>query len=265
MTRHRILLHPGFHKTGTTSVQRFLHQNGKVIYRTHAIGMDWRFPALLSATRAYSVWRDEDSLAKAALRFAEFIAALNLPEGRHLVITAEALSGHLPGRGDLADYSAAPVLMAEFVKVLEAAFRGAFDLAVLVSTRARDPWLDSAWAEHVKSSRMQLDRAAFRARFAGAADFDTVTGEIGAAIAPHRLHVAPLEESSRLPLGPATPLVELMGLPERAVAQLRPVTSHNQRPAPDVLQELLRLNRSDLAQEDLVRAKRAVLTAASTR
>lgn len=265
MTSRRIVLHPGFHKTGTTSIQRFLHDNGKAIYPTHAIGMDWRFPDLLSATRGFSVWRDDDSLAKAALRFAAFISKLDLPRGRNLVISAEALSGHLPGRDGLADYSAAPVLMAEFVRVLEAAYKGDFELAVLITTRDADPWLNSVWAEHVKSSRMILDRASFRSRFAQAADFDPITGPIAKVVAPHALHLARLEDIRSLPLGPATPLVDLMGLREPALARLRPATTHNASPDGEVLEELLRLNRSDLDKDALHAAKRAVLSAAASR
>lgn len=259
---NRVLIHPGFHKTGTTTAQRLLQANREVIWKSHALVLGWRIREILSAARGYSTWRDEDTLSKFTLRFAAFIAELDLPAGRGLVISAEELAGHMPGREKVPDYSALPVLMAEVTGVLEAAFGAALDLTFLVTTRAPEAWLDSAWAEHVKASRMVLERDAFCARFAPAAELSAMAARLAEAVGPHRVVTAPLEESQAAPFGPAQPLLDLMAMTPHRRAMITPVPRHNARLAPEVLGEMLRLNRSDLDPEALLAAKKAVLSRA---
>ena len=43
----RIVIHAGFHKTGTTTVQRFLKENSETLWPLTAIGLRHRFPDLL--------------------------------------------------------------------------------------------------------------------------------------------------------------------------------------------------------------------------
>ncbi len=263
MTRQRIILHPGFHKTGTTTVQDFLHRNGSQIWPTTALGLDFKFPALLQAARGYSAWRDPFTLEKFARRLAGFLDALDLPPHRKLVISAEQLSGHLPGREGITDYSALPALMQRAIEVMEARFPNGLDLTIYLSTRAPDTWLDSAWAEHVKASRMRLDRDTFRNRYAKAADLDGMVTRLRTAVdypvVSHRI-----EDTRDLPLGPAAPLIALIGLPDANRQRLVSVPARNTRLPDAVLHQLLALNRSDLPPQALHSAKRAVITRHNT-
>jgi len=254
----KIVIHAGFHKTGTTSVQQVLHKNAKLLWPHMAIALRHRFPELLHASRGYSTWRDPLTLAKFAHRFDAFIRALELGPKRQLVISAEELSGHLPGRGDLDDYSAAPVLMAEMVNVLEDNFRKP-DITFYFSTRQPESWLKSAHWEHVKASRMTLNYSDYKKRYRGSSDLVQAAKSIADVVAPYRVVTHPLEECLALPLGPAGPLLDLLDLPGFKRAQLlaQPV-ANAQRPH-KVLKEFLKLNRSDLTGEEVGRAKRDYL------
>ena len=254
MTRQRIILHPGFHKTGTTTVQTCLHQNGPQIWPTTALGLGFKFPELLHAARGYSTWRDPFTLEKFAVRLAAFLAHLDLPPTRKLVISAEELAGHLPGRREVPDYGALPELMGRAVEVFEAQYPQGIDLTICLSTRASDPWLDSAWAEHVKASRMVLDLEDFRARFAPAADLDHMVAAVRAAV-DYPVVSWRLEDTRALPLGPAQPLLDLLDLPPHNRNALKPADGQNARLAPGVLAQMLELNRSDLDPEALRAAK----------
>lgn len=258
---HRVIIHPGFHKTGTSTAQRLLQENRALVWKSHALALNWRIRDMLHASRGYSTWRDEASLLKFSIRFAEFIAGLDMPGDRGLVMSAEELAGHLPGREKVPDYGALPDLMRAAAQVLEEAFGDSLELTFLMTTRAPDPWLDSAWAEHVKASRMVHDLDAFRARFAPAADLGGMVERLREAVAPHRVVVAALEDIKDAPLGPAQPLIDLLQMPPQRYAQIVPVETRNARLAPEVLAEMLRLNRSELDQEALLDAKKAVLNA----
>lgn len=258
MTRQRIILHPGFHKTATSTVQACLNRNGPQIWPTTALGLGFKFPDLLHAARGYSTWRDPLTLEKFAVRLAEFLTQLDLPPSRKLVMSAEELAGHMPGRRDVADYSALPELMARAVEVLEAQYPQGIDLTIALSTRAPGAWLDSAWAEHVKSSRMVLDLETFRSRYAATADLDSVVSDLRNTV-DHPVVSWRLEETQGLPLGPAQPLVDLIDLPPANRAALTPAPEQNARWPREVLEEMLILNRSDLEAGALKAAKRAVI------
>ena len=258
MTHQRVILHPGFHKTGTTTVQKCLHLNGPQIWPTTALGLGFKFPELLHAARGFSTWRDPFTLEKFATRLTSFLTRLDLPPARKLVMSAEELAGHMPGRRDVDEYSAMPELMIRTVEVLEAQYPQGLDLTIALSTRSPDAWLDSAWAEHVKSSRMLLDLEEFRSRYAGAAELDGMVAALRDRV-DHPVVSWRLEDTHDLALGPAEPLIDLIDLPPHNRAALEPAPEQNTRLPREVLDEMLVLNRSDLAPEALKAAKLAVV------
>ena len=215
----RIVVHPGFHKTGTTTAQAVIHRNRELLWPSMALGLKWRMGEVLAAARAYSTWRDPISLEAFRARFDRFLAGLDLGEKRGLLISAEELSGHLPGRGDLADYSAAPDLMAEVRGSVLRAYPDAH-LAFVVTTRKPGDWLPSAYWEHVKSSRMVLDWDEFRTRYADAAKLSRAARAIARAVAPAPVREWRLEEVGGHRLGPASPLFDAMAVPDDLRARL---------------------------------------------
>ena len=263
--RVRIVVHAGFHKTGTTTVQQTLRHNAPILWPVMAIGLRPKLVPILRAARGYSTWRDPLSLMKFGDRVDHYLAGLNLSANRMLCLSAEELSGHLPGRDQVSDYGATPALMREFAQVATARFGPGLDLCFYFSTRAPDAWLQSAWAEHVKASRMTRDLAGFIAETRPAADLPAVVTAIRAAVTPHKVHSTALENTTTLPLGPAQPLIDLLALPPRRAANLKPVA----RPAnaslpPAILDQMLALNRSDLPRPAVNDAKAALLAAKPT-
>lgn len=254
----RIVVHAGFHKTGTTSAQAFLAENGPVLWPVMALGMRYKFPLLLAAARGYSTWRDPISLAKFRARLAAYLEDLNLGK-RDLLISAEELCGHLPGRGDLADYSAAPALLAETEDILTEHYPEA-QITFVFTLRRPETWWPSAYWEHVKSSRLTLDYDAFMDRY-GAMDLKAQACAIQLR-SEVQLHW--LEDVSALEHGPASMLLELMALAPERRAQLKPVAQKNRAPQgrPALIEQFLSLNRSDLEEETLNARKKALLDAA---
>ncbi len=251
---HPIVIHAGFHKTGTSTVQRFLKGHRAALKPHAVVVLKGRMDALISAARGYSTWRDPITLAKFARRADDLAQSLTHVRRRALILSAEELSGHMPGRAGIDDYSATAPLIGE----LAAAFhrhRKAPDLRLAYGVRDGAEWLESAYWEHVKSSSMTEDYTDFAARI-GPVDLTCVAQGI-AAQTGLPLTLIPLK--SNQPLGPAAPLLALAQIP---LDGLRPEPPRNTRPAPDLLPQLLHINRTEPDRARRRAAKQALLRAA---
>lgn len=257
--RTRVIIHPGFHKTGTTSLQALLRDNRDLIHPHVLFALKWRFIDLTHAAKGFSTWRDDLTLLKFAMRFAGLLNKLPPRPSRIVLISCEELSGHLPGNQGLADYSAAPLLAREMVTCLEERFGEYLDLTFLYTTRAAEPWLQSAYRHHVARTRLRLDYADYLEQFGASADFAPVLEEIGKTLTNHRLIVSKLDEHVRSPFGPAQTLVDLLDFPDEILNRLKPVLPRNTGVSEQQLQELLAINRSDLPADDYRSTKQAAL------
>jgi hypothetical protein len=176
---------------------------------------------------------------------------------RTLLLSAEELSGHMPGRGPLADYSAAPVLMYLMWQRAQAAFPKT-PVAFCFATRNAGDWQRSAWAEHVKSSGMTLDFAGFCSAYPAAPDLAAVIREITRRV-PAPVHAYALEDCAALPLGPADPVLDLCAIPDDLRATLVPSAPQNMRLDADTLAALLEINRAHRDTDTRNAAKAALL------
>jgi len=253
----RIILHAGFHKTGTTTLQATLRENRAALKKHIALRLRWHLKDLLSATRGYSTWRDPLTMLKVQDRFEAMLNELPGMPRRSLIISSEELCGHLPGRGDLMDYSAAPVLLYAFWDSARQRFPKA-DILIYLTTRASGAWLRSAWAEHVKSSGMTLDYPAFETKYAAAAKLEEMVQEIASRV-PAPVHHAALEDCADLPLGTADPLLDLCDIPLALRGTLHAPPPANTRLEDDILRQMLQINRTHDGAEARNAAKAALL------
>lgn len=258
MPRQRIVIHAGFHKTGTTSVQAVLKQNRHDLWPVMALGLRHKLEPVLSAARAYSVWRDPIRLGKAAYRFGQYVAGLNLSPKRQLLISAEELSGHMAGRENTPDYSAVPDLMQVYAEELDALFGARLQLTFVFTLRDAASWMQSAYWEHVKSSRMVMEFDDFAARYTQVSDLAAVVEQVRAAVPDHQVLTFDLADCADLPLGPASPILDLMRLPPDRRAALKPAPIRNRRGDDALLRTFLDMNRSDLNDETVSARKKEI-------
>lgn len=259
----RIILHAGFHKTGTTTVQATLRANRGALKKHIAFRLHWHLKDLAAATRGYSDDRDPLTLIKAQQRFIQIMDELPGMPRRTLILSSEELIGHMPGRGPIETYDAAPDLLYAFWEIAHNRYPQA-EIMIYLSTRAPDAWLESAHAEHVKSSNMTMSLEEYAEKYAAAADFAEVISEIASRV-PCPVHHASLESCHDLPLGPATPLLDLCDLPLSLTAELKSVAPENTRLPTDIL-EALRAANHQYADNPTARAtaKTAILDATET-
>lgn len=256
----RIVIHAGFHKTGTSTLQQVLKTNRALLKPHLRSVLRGEMTDLVHAARGYSTWRDPFTLDKFAGRLRALLERIGDMPKRCLCLSAEELSGHLPGREGIADYSAAPVLAAEMARIAAEIHPGT-PLTFFYSTRDPGAWLRSAYWEHVKASSLARDWDDFAASNRTAADLDKVVDAV-AAVQPNPVERARLEDTAALPAGPATPLLRLCGVPEDRLAALTPVPPANRRRDDAVLLALLAANRDYTDRDARNSAKQAILKAA---
>ncbi len=252
----RILLHPGFHKTGPSSLQR------GALARARDLDPDLRVlltPDILNAARAarrYSAQPSPRTMARFSDEFAAVIRQLDADDPRALMISSEDLSGHLPGLRGVTTYLAAPALVHGAVAVLRAHFGASAEITVWFTTRAAAPWLQSLYWQNLRAQRLTDDFETFRARLAPAADHARIVGEArDMAGSQAVVQSCDIETCGAAPLGPLGAALGLLGVP---LDRLAPLPRHNLQPE-DAASELLALNRSALPDDALAEAKREVL------
>ncbi|MEL6620381.1 MAG: hypothetical protein AAFY39_09735 [Pseudomonadota bacterium] len=253
----RIILHAGFHKTGTSTVQAFLRANRKTLMPVLAIRLKGQMQDLMRTTRQHSSQRDPFSLAQVAQAFDAVLADLPAMPKRTLLLSAEELSGHMPGRPRVAHY-AAPDLAEVYAATISARFPG-IDTAFYFTTRDADTWLESAYWEHVKSSSMTMDLPDFVAGNRRSADLNQVARQVQDATGCP-VTCAPLDGAD----GIIAPLLDLCGIPTDLQAKLTPVPPANTRLPHDVLLALLDANRAYPDRTDRKAAKQAILSQKAT-
>jgi len=248
----RVIVHAGFHKTGTTSVQQALRLNRAVLKPHLRIRLRPAMIAVCEAARGYSAVPDAINLALFRYELAQLAEGWSARDSRPVLLASEDLSGHMPGRKGVKTYHAAPRLMATLVETLR---RIHPDAAVefYFSTRRADDWLNSCHAQHLCASRLTLSRARYAKAYRRSANFDTIIDRV-AEITACPTHRAALERGE-----PLAALLGVIGLPEGLRARLRPAGPANTAPPPEVLAALLDLNRSEMPEKDLRAAKRALL------
>lgn len=253
----RVLLHAGFHKTGTTSAQDFLDRNRALIRPYAAILLHPPLTSVAHWVRDYALLPDRRRLQVITEEFAEALAREPL-DGRDLIISHEELCGPMP-LGDAAQAypHAVPLLGA-----LIAAFWGAglTDLHLHFSLRDQAEWVNSVYSHQVrKQSKVRLteDRDRFTARLMACRLEDQVAA-IRAALPDIPITASDLAQAEGV-FGPAQPFVAFLRLPPVVTARLSP--PHRLMVAPDreLLARMLELNRSDLPDEALAAAKKALL------
>ncbi|MGJ8545837.1 MAG: hypothetical protein ACSHWZ_10370 [Sulfitobacter sp.] len=254
----RLFLHAGFHKTGSTSLQETLRANRHALAPDIRLILRPRIKALCEAARGWSASASELDLGLVAYEAALLGESLASETAEQVVISAEDLCGHMPGRRGVKSYSAAPRLMRTMADAIKAALPEV-ELAFLFTTRDAQSWLTSSYAQHLRASRMRLSFRDYHRMFSPAADLDSVVANIAAALPGCAVHSAPLAACAPRPLGPAEALLDLLDLAAPRRAALVPHAIANAAPGLDLNAALLELNQSDLPDLALRAAKRTLL------
>ncbi len=248
----RILLHPGFHKTGTSSIQHFLWVNREKLEPHVQLLMLRHLKPVTSLVHNFSRTSNPLVLLDLSERLDTLLSQLPF-DGRDILVSCEALCGHLPGWPNVDTYSAAPVTVSYVANYLAEHF-GAIETKVVLTTRERSSWLFSAYRHHLKGHRLRMDFGEFAATYSPAADFapivDALRSELGDVVT-----TLPLEDTKAHALGPGGALLDAFGIDPTGFT---PVGKGNTGPNEALWREFLTINRSGLSDEEVIAAKDAL-------
>ena len=255
----RVVIHAGFHKTGTTSVQSTLRANHALLAPHLRVYLKADFEALTDATRAYCAAPDSEEALNAVGRYAmRFFRRIARDDPRPVLMSCEDLSGHLPGRRRHPGYHAAPQIMSVIAENARHRFGEALDLVFFFSTRDSDTWLRSTWWQNLRSTRLTDDLDRYATRPEVATDLMQTVSAVAEAVAPARVVSEPLDLSRDRPEGPLTPLLDLVALDPEIRAALTMLPPVNAQPVAGLDEVFVALNRSALSEENLREAKKAL-------
>ncbi|KMW60530.1 hypothetical protein AIOL_000686 [Candidatus Rhodobacter oscarellae] len=255
----RVIIHAGFHKTGTTSLQSFLKANRARLAPHAAIYMGQQLGEARRLGRIYG----ERPLPWRRWAFRRGLTAFlnDVPDAPVILISRESLSGAMLGASRFGRPATryAPVAI-RLAKEILGAVRGRFgseaQVEFLYTIRERDNFLRSVWGHQLRTKPLTEDLATFTARFADGFDLRREAEKIAKAVAPAQTHIRALEETSGDALGPGRFVLDLLGLAEDGM--FVPPPDRHAGASDALCAELLELNRSRPAGSALRQKKEAL-------
>lgn len=204
----RILIHPGFHKTGTTSAQAFLNKNRKQINRHYAIvgPSRARQAGLINAARAFTRSGSPEDAAAFTAKTHEVLDTIDFRARRGLILSDENLAGRRPGGDVSTAYQRLPEVMTLLTQALTAHFEpDPCEIAIYLSTRDLASWAYSLWGHNVRKSRVT---EAFASPIVPGISLEERAETLRTAL-PDASHLTrPLEALANTTFGPGTPIAD---------------------------------------------------------
>lgn len=252
----RIVIHAGFHKTGTTSIQKTLCQNKSLLGPNIRIVLRDGMVGLCEAARLYSVSNSAWDLGIVQFETAETLQKFLNFTGT-LLLSSEDLSGHMPGRRGLKTYAATPTILNAIYTATLNIFPAA-EVSFFFGTRAAKPWLNSCYVQHLRATSITQSAQEYAASYLGSARLDKVVADVQKSMPKAVVLSSALEDCTSLNLGPLDPLLDHLEVSQLIKNQFEILSPANAAPPQAKIDKLLELNRSDLSETDLKVAKRTL-------
>jgi hypothetical protein len=254
----RIVFHAGFHKTGTTTIQKTLRANKGILRPGVQVVLRPGMVGLCEAARGYSVSKNPIDLGMIQYETVETLQRFSEFEGT-LLLSSEDLVGHMPGRKGLKTYAAAPQILEAIASATNEVFPDA-QVSFFFGTRSAKPWLRSCYVQHLRATRITQSIEEYSASHRGSAMLNMIISGVQKAIPKAEVVSSALEDCSDLMLGPLDPLLDHVKVARSKRDRFEILPPANTAPPGAKMEKLLELNRSDLSDADLKIAKRALNT-----
>lgn len=260
----RVIVHAGFYKTGTTSLQAFLAKNAQRIAPYAAVYMGPDLKTARSLGNAYGrlpvFWRRR-AFGRA---MDDFLAGVK--DAPCIVISRESFSGMMIGyprlwRPSTRYADTAIPLAREIRRAMISRFGPDVDLTFVYTTRARDAVIHSSYGHVLRSARLRDSPERFAARFSPAFSLNNEAARIRRALAPTPVLTLSLDDHEQDSFGTAQPLMDLIGIPPDAQGRMVTVPRKNTGNPLALQGRFLDLNRSVRDKADLRRKKERLLDA----
>ena len=260
-----VIVHAGFHKTGTTSVQDFFADNHaalKPYVDYHGQGDALHRSAVASRIFAKKPfpWR------LAAVRRALARDLAKLPDAPVILLSREHFSGVMPGHrywtgGRVRRFSRAAKPLSRAIRAeLRARFGEDVQITFFYTTRDWESWIGSVHGHLLRAIDLTDDLTSFRARFSPRYGPEPEAERMRRYLAPVPVVTARLEDHGASREGAAGVLLELIGVPPEVRATLVPARRSNAGRDGATRDALRVLNEQEMSKTARKAAKDALLS-----
>ncbi|MEM5475599.1 hypothetical protein [Pacificibacter sp. AS14] len=253
--RRRIVIHAGFHKTGTKTLQATLAQNSVVLlpyvelYLQHGAMVS----SLSQAVLHFSGNRCKDTKANITTHARAFFSLIDPDDPRPVLVSSESLAGHFPGSSGVGKYAPAPIAMELIRDAWRDVMGNADDFETYYTTR-REGWLASCHWQRLKNNRSTISFDDYAAKYTAAADHDAIIHDLRVRLGDHAVHTRAIEDIDH-PIDPVLDILNLTHLRDDLTLPKNVNISLDD----DARAQLLELNRRKLWGDDFQAAKATIL------
>ncbi|MCK8465029.1 hypothetical protein MUY35_14310 [Aliiroseovarius sp. S1339] len=264
-----VIVHAGFHKTGTTSMQNFFRQNRLALSPYFDYYGQRDFLNAGAAARLYAQRPFPHRLHRFRTAFRRFLASI--PDYDVIVLSRESFSGGMPGHRKLGgrmitSYHQAAIKLARvIIAELRRRFGRDVKITFFYTTRNREDWIKSVHGHLLRSINLTDDLAAFTARFPALIGPKEQAQRMVGALSPTAVVTAALEDYADDPHGTATAIMDLANVPGDARGDLIAAPHANQGQSGELRQAFLDLNRTRLSKPERKARKDQLLNPPSSR
>lgn len=260
----RVIVHAGFHKTGTSSLQDYLGKQYHALlpwFTFYGTGNALHRSAVASRIFAKKPFPWRLRAVRKALR-ADLAA---LPGAEVIVLSREHYSGVMPGHRDWRGrtipnfHRAAKPLAKLMISELRHRFGQDVEITFLYTTRKRDDWLASVHGHLLRVIKLTDDFDSFATRFRPDMGPENEAEIMRRALAPIPVITASLEDWGASHCGPAGAFLTHIGVPDDVQAALPPANVANAGRDARTRDALLNLNRENLSKPALRQSKDVLL------
>ncbi|SEM99248.1 hypothetical protein SAMN04488003_107132 [Loktanella fryxellensis] len=257
-----VIVHPGLHKTGTSSLQEWMERNRAALKPHLRYYGKADFPAAGTAARRYGQrpfpWR----LRAFRSSLDGFLGSI--PDAPVIVLSRETFSGIMPGHRTFPNrlvrcYAPAAVpLGRQIVAACRARFGADVQITFLYTVRDREGWVRSVYGHLLRSVHLTEDFIAFRARFPDLMEPEQEARAIAATL-DVPVQIVRLADVGHHRLGPAVAVLDLANVPQALRDRLPDATRSNSRQTRAQESQFLSLNHAGGSKATLKAAKEALL------
>lgn len=243
----KVLIHPGFHKTGTTTLQRTLFVNRHALADTITFLTPDHTRDLSMLARRISIVPGRGKFAKLARAYVALLDSRQDIRSRPLLLSNEHLCGHIPGRNGVRSYHQAPHMLRALVQASMDYFGPDTEHYVYFTTRDAKAWCKSTFWQNIRYNRITTSLEDYEARELRDCDLGETVRQVREALPPEVQVISADVGEAAHPLGALEHMLRLLDVNTDG---LKAVRAQNTQP-PGGIEEILRLNRSDLTDEAL--------------
>ncbi len=264
--RQSVIIHAGFHKTGTTSVQAMIERERDRLSDYANFYVKGQIGPARDIARRYGQFPNRYTLKRFADAFEEFLN--KCPSGKPIVISRETLSGAMltgegrwPFRRDR--YKRISLNLARvMVQAAQNVFGPEVQVTLLYTTRDDAGYLRSVYGHMLRDSELTESFEEFQQRFRHEINLQKTANKISKALPKVNVVTASLAEISQSARGPGQIILDVLNIPNDLQAQIKPPIMRNNPGISDELaDQLLQLNQTDMRSRDRTRAKKELVMA----